>query len=32
MDTDLDHKIVGETDPEKRRALVSDTAEAKRTA
>ncbi|NUP94757.1 MAG: hydroxylamine oxidoreductase [Planctomycetaceae bacterium] len=31
MDTDLDHKIVGETDPEKRRALVNDTWEAKRT-
>lgn len=31
MDTDVDHKVVTETDPEKRRALVSDTWEAKRT-
>jgi hydroxylamine dehydrogenase len=30
MDTDADHKVVTETDPEKRKALVVDTAEAKR--
>jgi len=30
MDTDINHKVVTETDPEKRRALVTDTAEAKR--
>ena len=31
MDTDKDHKVVTEADPEKRRALVVDTAGAKRT-
>ncbi len=31
MDTDAQHKVVTETDPEKRRALITDTAEAKRT-
>lgn len=31
MDTDKDHKVVTETDPEKRRALVVDTADQKRT-
>jgi len=30
MDTDVDHKVVTETDPAKRRTLVADTAEAKR--
>ncbi len=30
MDTDVNHAIVKETDPEKRRALISDTAEDKR--
>lgn len=30
MDTDKDHKIVTETDPAKRQALIADTAEAKR--
>jgi hypothetical protein len=30
MDTDVDHKIVTETDPSKRRALIADTAEDKR--
>lgn len=30
MDTDIDHKIVTETDPAKRRALIHDTADAKR--
>ncbi len=30
MDTDVNHKIVTETDPEKRRAAIADTAEAKR--
>lgn len=31
MDTDVDHKVVKETDPAKRRSLIADTAEAKRT-
>jgi len=31
MDTDVDHKVVTETDPAKRRQLVADTWEAKRT-
>lgn len=31
MDTDINHKVVTETDPAKRAALVTDTAEAKRT-
>jgi hypothetical protein len=31
MDTDQDHKVVTETDPEKRKSLVVDTAEQKRT-
>ncbi len=31
MDTDIHHKVVTETDPEKRRALVADTWQAKRT-
>jgi hydroxylamine dehydrogenase len=31
MDTDLEHRVVTEADPEKRRALVADTWEAKRT-
>jgi hypothetical protein len=31
MDTDADHKVVTETDPEKRAKLIADTAEAKRT-
>ncbi|MFO0939023.1 MAG: multiheme c-type cytochrome [Gemmataceae bacterium] len=31
MDTDKDHKIVMETDPQKRAALIADTADAKRT-
>jgi hypothetical protein len=30
MDTDADHKVVTETDPVKRAALIADTAEAKR--
>lgn len=30
MDTDLNHKIVTETDPAKRSSLIADTAEAKR--
>ena len=30
LDTDKDHKVVTETDPEKRRALIVDTAEQKR--
>jgi hypothetical protein len=30
MDTDANHQVVTETDPEKRRALIADTAEAKR--
>ncbi len=30
MDTDINHKIVTETDPEKRRALIHDTADEKR--
>jgi hypothetical protein len=30
MDTDKDHKIVTETDPEKRKALIADSAEDKR--
>jgi hypothetical protein len=30
MDTDANHQVVKETDPEKRRALVVDTADAKR--
>ncbi|MEE8526264.1 MAG: multiheme c-type cytochrome [Thermoanaerobaculia bacterium] len=30
MDTDVNHAIVTETDPEKRRALITDTAEDKR--
>ena len=30
MDTDINHNIVTETDPEKRRALIHDTAEQKR--
>ena len=30
MDTDIDHKIVTETDPAERQALIADTAEAKR--
>jgi hypothetical protein len=30
MDTDADHKVVTETDPEKRARLIADTAEAKR--
>jgi hypothetical protein len=30
MDTDADHKIVTETDPQKRQALIADTADAKR--
>jgi hypothetical protein len=30
MDTDVNHKVVTETDPAKRRKLVADTAEAKR--
>jgi hypothetical protein len=30
MDTDVNHKIVTEPDPEKRRALIADTAEQKR--
>jgi len=31
MDTDLDHQVIKETDPARRRALVADTAEQKRT-
>jgi hypothetical protein len=31
MDTDEKHRVVIETDPEKRRALIADTADAKRT-
>ncbi len=30
MDTDANHAVVTETDPEKRRAAIADTAEAKR--
>jgi hydroxylamine dehydrogenase len=30
LDTDVDHKVVTETDPAKRAALIADTAEAKR--
>ena len=30
MDTDINHKVVMETDPAKRRELIADTAEAKR--
>jgi hydroxylamine dehydrogenase len=31
MDTDLEHRVVTETDPQRRRQLISDTWEAKRT-
>ncbi len=31
MDTDANHQIVNETDPDRRAALIADTAEAKRT-
>ena len=31
MDTDINHRVVDETDPEKRRSLIVDSAEAKRT-
>src|SRR5262245_29992493 len=31
MDTDAEHRVVTEPDPEKRRALIADTAEQKRT-
>lgn len=30
MDTDKDHKVITETDPEKRKALIADTSEQKR--
>ena len=31
MDTDAEHRVVKETDPDKRRGLIADTAQAKRT-